>query len=46
MTLSLRFSCSEIDSHVIARVGRVDAERRLSSAVDGVDTAGVPTYRC
>jgi len=25
VTLSLRFSCSEIDSHVIARVGRVDA---------------------
>jgi predicted acyl esterase len=24
--LSLRFSCSEIDSHVIARLGRVDAE--------------------
>jgi len=25
VTLSLRFSCSEIDSHVIARFGRVDA---------------------
>jgi len=25
VTLSLRFSCSEIDSHVIARIGRVDA---------------------
>ncbi len=25
LTLSLRFSCSEIDSHVIARLGRVDA---------------------
>jgi uncharacterized protein len=25
ITLSLRFSCSEIDSHVIARLGRVDA---------------------
>lgn len=25
LTLSLRFSCSEIDSHVIARVGWVDA---------------------
>jgi hypothetical protein len=25
LTLSLRFSCSEIDSHVIARAGRVDA---------------------
>jgi uncharacterized protein len=25
VTLSLRFSCSEIDSHVIARLGRVDA---------------------
>jgi len=25
LTLSLRFSCSEIDSHVIARVGRTDA---------------------
>lgn len=25
ITLSLRFSCTEIDSHVIARLGRVDA---------------------
>lgn len=25
VTLSLRFSCTEIDSHVIARVGRVDS---------------------
>lgn len=26
VTLSLRFSCSEIDSHIIARVGRGDAD--------------------
>jgi uncharacterized protein len=26
ITLSLKFSCTEIDSHVIARVGRVDLE--------------------
>jgi len=33
VTLSLRFSCSEIDSHVIARLGRIDASggyRQLS----------------
>jgi predicted acyl esterase len=31
LTLSLSFSCTEIDSHVIARVGRVDARGNYQS---------------